>query len=248
MPRARLVPERTIDSLLVYELLTAVPTARIWSPSNTAGAWDHELSTNVSSRIIFECKALDGDASNPKKPWRIPIDRTQLVAYTGLPFRVTYVLPARPTYVWSPWLRECNVDPSSSNGMCRACFTPVKGNPRRWVGKQPLWSAEPPHRLVQPWFNHWAWCLTARHLEKELSSSGVSWLSAADSDLASIPGSIRLCHLLAWTDKRASRKRRKRAAAFQAPVKRDAGFQWPSGAYPDDAGSTGPIIADFPTN
>jgi hypothetical protein len=41
----RLIPERTIDSLFAYEALQALPTALLWSPSNTAGMWDHALVT-----------------------------------------------------------------------------------------------------------------------------------------------------------------------------------------------------------
>lgn len=193
----RLVPERTIDSLFAYEALQALPTGLIWSPSNTAGMWDHALITSRGSMMVIECKALDGDRTNSRRAWRVPIDRAQLQTYLKIGLDVTYLLPARPRSIASPWIRNCIQDPSIS-GFCLACYTPSSGNARRWSGHKALWQNVDPHLRLQPWFNHWAWCVRASDLEAHMLAAGrKNSVKAADVELGTIAGADRLCHVLA---------------------------------------------------
>lgn len=193
----RLVPERTIDSLFAYEALQALPTSLIWSPANTAGMWDHAVVTSGGSMLVIECKALDGDRTNHRRSWRVPIDRAQLQTYLRLGVDLTYLLPARPQSVGSPWVRKCAQDPSPG-GFCLACYTPSSGNARRWSGQKALWQHVEPHLRLQPWFNHWSWCVRASDLEAHLVASGRKGsVKAADVELGAIAGADRLCHVLA---------------------------------------------------
>jgi hypothetical protein len=93
--------------------------------------------------------------------------------------------------------------------MCVACHNPGRaGGPlqaRRWAGQtQPVRSADPALRL-QPWFCHWAWCVSAPDLLHHIITSGVPrygkkdpWaeLSASDAVMGAIPNATRFCHLL----------------------------------------------------
>lgn len=214
----RLVPERTIDSLFAYEALQALPTGLIWSPANTSGMWDHALITSRGNMMVIECKALDGDRTNTRRAWRVPIDLAQLRAYLTAGLDLTYVLPARPRQLGSPWVRTCHQDPSSS-GFCLACYTPVSGNPRRWSGHQALWQNVAPHLRLQPWFNHWAWCVRASDLEAHMVASGRQGsVKAADIELEAIAGSDRLCHVLADAEAAGAGAGGRRALRFVSPT------------------------------
>jgi hypothetical protein len=147
--------------------------------------------------MVIECKALDGDRANPRRAWRVPINRAQLRTYLRLGLDLTYLLPARPRSSAAPWVRNCTQDPSPS-GFCRACFASTAGNARRWSGRSVLWKNVPPHLRLQPWFNHWAWCVRASDLDKHLTTTGLTFsVRAADINMEAIPGADRLCHVLA---------------------------------------------------
>lgn len=210
----RLVPERTIDSLSAYEALTALPTSLIWSPANTAGMWDHALITARKSLMVVECKALDGDRTNRRRSWRVPIDRTQLRTYLSSGLDLTYLLPARPQQIDTPWVRNCVQDPTAG-GFCLACYTPASGNARRWSGQKSLWQHVDPHLRLQPWFNHWAWCVRASDLEAHMVASGRKGsVKAADVRLSAIAGAERLCHVLADAEAASAGAGGRRASRF----------------------------------
>jgi hypothetical protein len=185
-----LIPERTVDSLLAYELLRAFPTAILWSPTNTARSLDHELDAGGPRAILFECKGIEDR-------WRIPIRAQQLDDYVtrGLG-RLLYLLPSKPVDPLIPWLRTCASDPDL-RGHCLACGASRGSDSRRWAGSQPHISTAPTERRLQPWFNHWAWCVPAAQLQLHLGrpTRDVRIL-ADDARLAAIPGAQRLCHML----------------------------------------------------
>lgn len=192
MSLKRLIPERTVDSILAYELIRALPTAVLWSPTNVKDSFDHELQAGGSSAILFECKAVT-------EKWRIPVGTQQLNTYVGRGLgHILYVFPARPIDDARPWIRSCSSDADTS-GACRACWAPLGSDNRRWAGGAAHVAAAPIERKAQPWFNHWAWALTATDLKTHLGSSvkKTHYLSAEDLELESLSGVDRLCHLLA---------------------------------------------------
>ncbi len=199
------VAERTIDSLFVFELISVAPTAVVISPNNNAGPRtpDHEL-RGATRTFVFECKTLYASHARPTD-WVIRVPRRQLADYVAHgQAALIYVLPASPTTRTAPWLRTCRVDPDAS-GYCRACVNPPRSEGaayrRRWAGtRQPIASA-PVETRLQPWFNHWAWCVRADALHRYLSANPgfgqpTAEISAEDLDLHLIPGATRLCHLL----------------------------------------------------
>jgi hypothetical protein len=188
-----LVPERTVDSLLAYELLTAFPTAILWSPTNTKGSLDHQLDVGGSRAILFECKGIEPN-------WRIPIRWRQLDAYVSGGFgHLLYLLPSKPTDPTAPWLRTCTHDPDG-RGHCMACAASVGSDRRRWAGKKPHVRSALPERRLQPWFNHWSWCVPASQLQHFLGHPVRDVrILADDSTLAGISGAQRLCHMLPRT-------------------------------------------------
>lgn len=204
------VPERTIDSMFTFELISAAPTAIVISPNNNSGPRtpDHEL-RNARRKFVFECKTLYTAASGASN-WVVRVPIKQLADYVahGQPSLI-YVLPASPTVLASPWIRTCGTDPDP-RGWCKSCSNPRRGYGavyvRRWAGKQePIASASPETRL-QPWFNHWAWCVPADSLlhylkasstlVRPLSGTPTAEISASDSVLATITGAVRFCHFL----------------------------------------------------
>lgn len=201
-----ILPERTIDSLFAFEVLAALPTAKVYSPANNAGPGTPDHVVTVSSgSIVFELKTLSS-ATATGAPWYVDVPRAQLSSYVGTAANVTYVLPAEPANRLMPWLRACTTDPDS-RGRCQACYASSTAGDaasrRRWSGMLPRWQSEPPEVQLQPWFNHWAWCLPASMLDAHLRAKGTtsgtarSWhVSAQDAALGSLPGAVRLCHLL----------------------------------------------------
>jgi hypothetical protein len=188
-----LVPERTVDSLLAYELLRGFPAAILWSPTNTAGSLDHQLYVGGRSAILFECKGIEDR-------WRIPIRARQLDDYvSGGLGQLLYLLPSKPTDAAAPWRRSCARDPDAQ-GYCLACTAHRGSDQRRWAGLQTHVSTAPLERRLQPWFNHWAWCVPASQLQAHLGSPRRDLrIPADDNSLAAIPGAERLCHMLPTT-------------------------------------------------
>lgn len=211
-----LVPERTVDSLLAIELLTALPTSIIWSPQavavknspGQAGTPDHYLRT-ASRRYVFECKTLHAPKRQSTTGWRVKVPFGQLDRYVrnGLG-GILYLLPAKPAQVHSPWVRICNSH-GVAGAACAACRNPAaQSGPvyeRRWAGLHSPVKQAPAYAQFQPWFNHWAWCVTADDLHAYLLSMrsrsslpAVISIDASDASLQSIPGADRLCHFLSW--------------------------------------------------
>lgn len=209
-----LIPERTIDSLFAFELLSVAPTAMIWSPHAVNAGTTHGAGPTVSPgnpdhqigghrRFDVECKTIYLDA---KGSWVNEISNRQLNAYVhNVTTPMFYLLPAEPQNRQEPWYRYCATDPDSKKH-CIACSNPPASagavHSRRWAGKDQHFSTASPERRLQPWFNHWAWCITPRDLLRHLSKaaplpwSNTTRVPAADAKLGAIPGAVRFCHLL----------------------------------------------------
>lgn len=195
----RLIPERTVDSLLAHALIHAVPAGLIWSPSNTQGQWDHAFLT-ARRTLVFECKGIVSNARrSPTYRWRVPIDAVQLNSYLHAGIDLIYLLPARPSTLDHPWIRSCTVDPDDL-GRCIACqgFRDDPRDARRFAGAAAQVRAAPQHLRCQPWFNHWAWCVRASALSRHLAAGKAiaPSLDASDHLLGGLPGAERLCHVL----------------------------------------------------
>jgi hypothetical protein len=114
----------------VAEIVLSLPDAPIWSPSNTAGSWDHEVLTTPGRAMIVECKAIVSNASrDPTAAWRIPIDQAQLDGYLYRGLDPNYLLPACPPNRQAPWIRYC-ID-GLPDGTCSACAEPLSFGGRR---------------------------------------------------------------------------------------------------------------------
>lgn len=201
------IPERTIDALFTFELLSAAPTAIVVSPNNNRGARtpDHEVQ-HATRQFVFECKTLYS-AQNTTNPWHVRVPLQQLSDYVthGLE-NLVYVLPAEPPTRSSPWVRTCRNDPDPLNGWCLACTNPPRTEGalhfRRWAGNHHHVATASEEKRLQPWFNHWAWCIRADGLEHHLkanpslASSGTAAVPAQDTYLEGIPGAVRLCHFM----------------------------------------------------
>ena len=194
---ARLIPERTVDSMFAIEVAQFVPHAIVWSPTNTRGQVDHVVFEPGVRALSFECKGTVSDARmNPLKPWKSPIDYPQLYAYirSGLP--VLYVLPVKPDNSDYPWIRYCDADPDN-RGACLACHNESDRQSRRWAGTRPTVRGAAVHHRFQPWFAHWCWVIPSWNLDTYLSSIGrPAELPTADRRLGEIAGADRLCHFL----------------------------------------------------
>ncbi len=234
----RLIPERTIDSLLAAELVRHDPYALIWSPSQFDDAADHVLYGERARFGVFECKAVSSNGSlDPVAPWKIEIKRTQLSDYADLPYPVIYLFLARPVAPHSPEYRPCSIG-SCADGTCQACCrdTRTLGSLAPHVQSSPL-----PLRL-QPWFCHWAWVITAKDLLAQLDRAATApWKSKTihldDSFLRSLSGATRLCHAFREI---AKNERWTVTTEFLGGMMRDV--HWPR-VSEDDPGSTPPIYS-----
>ncbi|MFN3949132.1 hypothetical protein [Microbacterium sp.] len=208
------IPERTIDALFAFEFLSAAPTAVLWSPNATnpgttkgvgptasPGNIDHEVDGH--RRFDVECKTIYSNASGA---WVNEISNRQLRAYVAnAKAPMFYLLPSKPVYPDSPWRRHCVTDPDVQ-GRCRACSNPSKDSGpayfRRWSGQELHYRNLPPERKLQPWFNHWSWCVRPADLVRHISpAGGLPWsgtteIPALDVAHAGIAGAVRLCHFL----------------------------------------------------
>lgn len=193
--RTVLLPERTVDSLFAYELLSAAPKALIWSPANNHRdsrglSPDHLLTVpGFDRQLVVECKTIY--ARDPDAEWFVRIDRNQLEQYARLAPGTLYLLPADSRHRRLPWASWGCCTPAYEN--CAACQSP---RARRWGwDTQPAIAAMPRHIGFQPWFSHWSWCITARQLQRHFDATGRD-IPAADANLQSIAGAQRFCHLL----------------------------------------------------
>lgn len=195
----RLVPERTVDSSLAIEIVQHSPTALIWSPTNTKGMWDHEVTLAAGRAAIFERKAVDESATGD---WTAPIDLVQLDNYSSLSWPVLYVLLAEPRSAPKPWIRRgCREGSCGSASDCLACHS---SGARRMAGYAKHVAGSTIAQRLQPWFCHWAWVIEAHSLQSSVVAAGVSLAtqkgytqSASDKALRSHSGAVRLCH---WLD------------------------------------------------
>lgn len=237
-----IIPERTIDSLFTFELISAAPTAIVVSPQNNKGPRtpDHEVQGAVR-KFVFECKTIYTSKSKPGG-WVLHVPRQQLADYVSHGgSSIVYVLPAEPTQRKAPWIRDCRTDPDHG-GRCRACSNPTKNYgaiyQRRWAGNtQPVASA-PDETRMQPWFNHWAWCVRAddlqRHIRLPSKVTGVlggrstAKVPADDTRLEAIVGALRLCHFLGAVEQDFDT-----IHGLSRSV--DGGPEWSGGQLPDEA-------------
>lgn len=205
-----IIAERTVDSLFTFELLSAAPTAIVVSPHNNRGPRtpDHEVQ-HARRKFVFECKTLYAAKANTAD-WVVRVPRPQLADYLAHgQGSIVYVLPADPSNRMQPWIRTCRTD-ADHQGRCGACSNPGRRQGavhyRRWAGQQQPVSSAPVETRLQPWFNHWAWCVRADALERYLVAnpaltrkvSGIrtAEIPAPDRRLERVPGAVRLCHFL----------------------------------------------------
>jgi hypothetical protein len=233
----RLIPERTIDSLLAAELVRHDPYALIWSPSQFDDAADHVLYGERARFGVLECKAVSSNASlDPTASWKIEIKRTQLNDYAHLPYPVMYLFLAQPVALRSPEYRPCSIGPCAGR-TCQACCRDTRtwGSLTSHVQSSPL-----PLRL-QPWFCHWAWVITARDLlayyDRRITSWKVRTVYLDDSFLWSLPGATRLCHAF---HEIAKNERWTVTTEFLAAMMRDV--HWPQ-VSDEDPGATPPMYS-----
>ena len=82
-----------------------------------------------------------------------------------------------------------------------------------------LWQNVAPHLRLQPWFNHWAWCVQASDLETHMVALGRKRsVKAADVELEAIAGAERLCHVLADAETAGAGAGGRRALRFVIPT------------------------------
>ncbi len=193
----RLVPERTIDSLLAVEVVRHDPHALIWSPTQVKDSWDHEILATGGWLWIFECKAVL--ETSWELVWRAPVDRDQLDTYVDRRIPAIYVFLAKPFDPNNPSVRPCSSSPCDGE-RCRMCCNDVR---TLSDGVSHVASARPVQRL-QPWFCHWAWAIRAERLQSLMATLGTSGrrprqINTMDSFFISHAEeyeALRLCHLL----------------------------------------------------
>ncbi|GAA0961360.1 hypothetical protein GCM10009554_77700 [Kribbella koreensis] len=208
----RLVPERTIDSLFAAEVVLHLQDALIWSPSQFAGSWDHQIATG-SRFAIFEAKAVISDARrDPSQPWVLPVRKMQLQQFAFLRgLNVLYLLPAKPPWPESPWWRaDCQLGDCLGEPHCLFCRNSSVWQDRKWSGTKSHIATAPVHVRLQPWFCHWCWVVPARELARipaidvrqgqHYGKHDEPTIAADDSSLSAIPNAVRLCHWLAAAD------------------------------------------------
>lgn len=222
MSRRRLIPERTVDSLLAAEWIRNDPNALIWSPTNHSGSPDHLLYAPGLHGFVIECKAV----VEQKVGWSVELDGTQLDRYAQLSEHVYYVFLTQPDDPDSPWKRS---NPGG-DGPCLDC--PRDG---RALAELTSFVAGSPHELrLQAWFAHWALVMTAKRLGRRFGGSDrvlPTEFLTHDSE------SMRLCQFLS----------RHRRGEIVAPQLRNYGLD----NYPDlwsrsseqQTDATGPVLA-----
>lgn len=247
---ARLVPERTVDSLFAVEVVRHDPYALIWSPTQYAGSFDHAvLGSGGDARLgIFECKAVVSDAARrPRAPWTAPIDLAQLAAHAaagrgGVP--VVYVLMGKPESLDRPYRRYCD-ERGCDGKWCRACCR----DRRSWGLIAPSVAEAPLLFRYQPWFCHWSWVVTAKELQSHLgaSAAGSHNLPLGDASMRRVPGAKRLCHFLEKHMVRGKATTNTRWSILVAEAQNYlSNANWPSLSDDDeDGGGTPPVLVLF---
>ena len=174
---ANLIDERTIDSLLAYELITKFPHGIIESPRQNikGGIHDHSFFTDYLN-FAFECKATTDDqvtAGLPAQPWTAPVDVPQLNRYiSNSNSKMLYVFLARPINLCKPWLRvPCYC---TRWRWCTGCYSPRKQGGRRWAGYNGKYLSASFPLPIQAWANHWMWIVPADDLKSILSTTKVT--------------------------------------------------------------------------
>jgi hypothetical protein len=183
----RVVPERTIDSLLAAEWTRKYPHSLIWSPTNYQNSPDHILPAQNLSGFVLECKAVVGRGATGE--WSAPVRRPQLDSYCRLTADVLYLFVTRPDDEQAPWTRTCR----ECGGTCRRC----PRDARSISELEPLVATAPIELRFQPWFSHWAVVVTAQNLRNLLGKRNNL---ALDKDLASAAEVTRLCHFFSMID------------------------------------------------
>jgi hypothetical protein len=190
----RLVPERTVDSLVAHELLRAVPTGLILSPSNTLAAVDHRFYAGASPQLVLECKGVDRRTVDGR--WTVPLDLPQLDHYCSQRGQsIQYYLLSMP--VDRPWIRKCSVD-ADLRGRCVAC-RPVPADRRALAKLKGHIKKAPLELRVQPWVSHWSWLVSAGDLQAHVSGMRTPGqvsltLDGSDAAMSAIPNARRFCH------------------------------------------------------
>ncbi|MGK8502994.1 hypothetical protein [Nocardia asiatica] len=204
MGYARLVPERTIDSLLAAEAIRHDPYALIWSPSPRAtNPVDHLIRGAYSKLAVFECKSVverGGDR------WDVPIDVDQLMRYRssvrGYTVPVVYVFPVKPDVLEHPNVRECTIDRCRYGPGCEACCRDA----RSWGDQESHVMQSSPLVRLQPWFCHWAWAIRADVLARQIRIWDVRtdeyYLNVENMVRSVKPHGTRLCHFLSGIHRR----------------------------------------------
>ncbi|MFD3427257.1 hypothetical protein [Nocardia fluminea] len=203
MAHARLIPERTIDSMLAAEIVRHDPYSLIWSPSQRVpNAVDHMVQGQTGRFAAFECKAVISNSTrDPEAPWSAPIDVHQLTRYLRLPVPVVYLFLAKPAIPRAPFRRPCNLG-RCTGGHCLACCRDA----RAWGALVPHIQGASAMLRLQPWFCHWAWVIPASDLHAMLTTGASGGALRPEEIISTEDDSIfiadrskatRLCHFLA---------------------------------------------------
>lgn len=168
MGNARLIPERTVDSLLAAEVVRHDPFSLIWSPTQSKGSVDHVVRYSSNKLAIFECKAVDSVSKGRR--WTAPLDLVQLRRYLNREIPALYVFLVRPLVLRRPDECNCSIGPCESVARCVACCTDT----RAYSGLNRSVMSAPAEMRLQPWFCHWAWIIPARDLQDLLPSGARS--------------------------------------------------------------------------
>jgi hypothetical protein len=254
----RWVPERSVDSWFAAELALNQPISLLWSPTNYAGSVDHVVWSPGSRLAVIEAKGIElANARDPSSSWRVPLEMQQLWDHSRQAWPVMYLMLTRPLTLGSalpgplalPWIPFCWQ--GSCPGLCRYCQPPASSvlRARRDPFGPPGAAAWPltERVLVQRWFAHWAWLVSARALAAEVfrryrvtsrpSRKRNGWIPAG---VGGQPiGGLPLCHWLA-----SSRDVTASTPGLVDPGRPDG---WEaSGVLPDDQGLQFPGRGDEP--
>lgn len=248
MAHARLIPERTIDSMLAAEIVRHDPYSLIWSPSQRVpNAVDHMIQGQAGRFAAFECKAVISNSSrDPEAPWTAPVDVHQLTRYLRLPVPVVYLFLAKPAVPTQPFRRACDLG-QCTGYHCLACCRDA----RAWGALVPHIRGASAMLRLQPWFCHWAWVIPAADLYAVLVSRAPSGVLGPEEIIPTEDGTIftgdrtkatRLCHFLADVARGTADGRWTAHSAEAGVLLNDV--EWPSPLV-DTAGENQPTLPLF---